>query len=49
MMYRSPVACWKLFDETVNIIQGAIGPTNMPPVPPHPDDIFNQKLKVNGK
>lgn len=48
MQVRNPVSCWKLFEETGRILGEAVGPSNMPPLPPHPDDLMWQHRQRQG-
>ncbi|GFH06173.1 uncharacterized protein HaLaN_00758 [Haematococcus lacustris] len=35
---RNPVSCWRLFEETVKVLENIVGSKAMPPVPRHPDE-----------
>ncbi|GFH05719.1 uncharacterized protein HaLaN_00223 [Haematococcus lacustris] len=35
---RNPVTCWRLFEETVKVLEEIVGSAAMPPVPGNPDD-----------
>jgi len=40
--FAYPAACWRLFEETLEVLRAAVGPKNVPLPPEHPNWLWSK-------